>query len=109
MYKLTTRLILLAVAAFAAGAGALEDPTRPPVVEKRAAVAPQTALPQLKSILVSPERRVALIDDQILAVGDSAGAIQLLRVDTDSVVVRTSRGERITLTLQSKRIHKELK
>ncbi len=100
---------LIAVLAMGAGATAdgLEDPTRPP--EKRAPVsAVAVAAPRLTSILVGPDRRLAMINDRIMVEGERVGGIILEKVDADAVVVRTG-GRRMRLSLVSKNIVKEAK
>lgn len=103
------RVVLTCLLLFAVQtAVAIEDPTRP-VTQGRVLAATVRALPQLKTIIVSPNRRLAMIDDRVLAEGEYGGAIKLLRVETDAVVVRLGSGEEMRLTLASNKIHKEMK
>ena len=88
---------------------ALEDPTRPPQKAAKAQTVAKAARPSLQTILVGPDRRLAMIDDRVMAEGDRAGAIELLEVDDGAVVIRTGTGERLTLTLRSEKIFKEAK
>lgn len=105
MFNRLSALVVIAVLGAPAVHG-LEDPTRPPMVQ-RAAVKPQRYVPQLKSILVSETRRLALIDDRVMAEGDKFDGLALLRVDHDAVQLRIASGEHITLRLTSNKIRKE--
>ena len=100
--------ILLSVTSIPA-AFALEDPTRPHV--KQAVVRPgvQRAMPQLKSILMSPQRRIAVIDDRVLVEGEHTASFELVRIEPRAVVVRLGGGELITLSMASDKIQKESK
>ena len=40
---------------------------------------------RLTSILISPERKIAIIDDQTLRVGDAIRSAKLIRINKDSV------------------------
>jgi len=88
---------------------ALEDPTRPPAKPTAAHAKVQRAMPQLKSILVSPQRRIAVIDDRVLAEGERTAGYELVRIDSRAVVVRLGGGELITLSMASNKIQKESK
>lgn len=102
------RLLLMAFMIGVAGAArGLEDPTRPP--EKRApASAVSVAAPRLTSILVGPDRRLAMINNRIMVEGERVGGVVLEKIDADAVVVRTG-GRRMRLSLVSKNIVKEAK
>ena len=83
------------------------DPTRPPPVtlsQPGAAVAqPQ----RLSSVLIGPHRRLAVVDDQLLAEGQSAAGLKLIEVAADRVVVRLTDGSTRTLLLDPEPIRKD--
>ena len=66
-------------------------------------------MPKLNSILISNERRLAIIGGEILSVGERIAGVELLQIEPGAVRVRTSSGKRLTLTLGSNKIHKEPK
>ena len=105
MYRVAVTCLLLCAVQ---NAGAIEDPTRP-FAHRPVLAVPVRVVPKLRSIIVSPTRRLAVIDDQVLSEGEQAGEIKLLRVDTDAVVVSLGNGEQIRLTLGSNKIHKEMR
>ena len=75
-------------------AQALADPTRPPnTMETSAAESGAgTSGPVLKSILLSSNRRLAVIDGRTVNVGDRVGNARVIAIDTDSVKLRGSEG-----------------
>jgi hypothetical protein len=80
-------LLLLGMQAYAAP---IADPTRPPSVsfsEDGGAVVP--AGPRLESVLIAPDRRIAVISGQAVKVGDPYGDGQVLRITESEVVLRT--------------------
>ena len=97
-------ILLLSLGFFGIGALAsaqeLRDPMQPPAFalqkfrQAKWAKQPRTTTPkvakpkpralQLTSILISPERRVAIIDDQTLSVGDRIRGAKLVRLTRDS-------------------------
>lgn len=98
--------LLLHAPASVAG-GALRDPTRPLAATLRNTVAVPAAgerpsapavLPQLQLVLVSHDRRYAVIDDELLAEGDAIRGLALLKILDEAVVLKTPNGPR-TLTL----------
>ncbi|HEX6828748.1 MAG TPA: MSHA biogenesis protein MshK [Burkholderiales bacterium] len=88
--------LLLAGAAWAAGPAAeqeLTDPTRPADVrDSVAAGAPQG--PVLQSVLISPVRRVAVIDGQTVPLGGRFGAATLVAVTETEVVLKEGNARR---------------
>lgn len=93
----------LAVAAIccAAQAQALGDPTRPPGTAGLADGAEpgaQSSAPQLQSILISPQRRLAVINGQTVALGGRIGDATLLAISETGVVLRRG-GQLETLRL----------
>lgn len=86
--RLTLALALLAagVPGFAQG---LADPTRPPSATAAAGdAAPESAGTQLQSVLISPHRRLAVINGQTVALGAKVGDATLVRIAETSVVLK---------------------
>ncbi|MGH8686101.1 MAG: MSHA biogenesis protein MshK [Burkholderiales bacterium] len=87
-------LLVVIVLGFACAARAqpapLVDPTRPPIVEpERPADAGQKpAGPRLQSVLISPSRRVAVIDGNAVAVGEKFGEATVTAISEGAVVLR---------------------
>lgn len=105
--KIPLLLIAALLSTPALGAGKLRDPTRPLAASARAApTAPGStpataanaaspapvALPVLQLVLVGSERRYAVIDGELRTEGDAIGALQLLQIRHDSVVLKTPNG-----------------
>ncbi len=87
----------------------LRDPTRPLAsTAPRAAAAPPPAtrspapvtLPQLQLVLTATERRFAVIDGELLGVGDSIRGLTVLDIRDEAVIVKTPNGPR-TLPLST--------
>lgn len=93
MARVLTGLIFLAVA-MPSGAQALADPTRPPNATGTLDVAsgPGASGPVLQSILLSPLRRMALIDGHMVKIGDRVGDARIVAIDFDSVKLRDGDG-----------------
>jgi hypothetical protein len=76
------------------------DPTRPPqawlAAQPKVAGAPaaadQEAAPQLQSLLIGPSRKYAIIDGQLLGVGDTFKDARVVAVKPAGVVLRSERG-----------------
>lgn len=93
---------LLFAAANSAGAQAVQDPTRPPqaLIKPVAGVASAGA-PQLQSILVARGpggRRVAVIDGNMVRVGDMVGGARVTGMTASSVQLQRG-GKRETLKM----------
>jgi len=79
---------------------ALSDPTRPPLAwlaaQQNAAGAAspteQEVVPHLQSLLIGPSRRYAIIEGQVLGVGDRFGDARVVAVRPAGVVLRSVRG-----------------
>ena len=71
------------------------DPTRPPNMQS---IAPdkETEMtrsgPQLQAIIISENRRSAIISNRSFNIGDSIGGSQLIRINESEVVLRTGDG-----------------
>lgn len=93
--------ILLVAAIVATGASvshaqALRDPTRPPGQGARGvAKGEQQSGWNLQSVLISPERRYAIINGEVVPVGGSVGGAELVAVAPERVTLRTHEGLRV--------------
>jgi MSHA biogenesis protein MshK len=82
--------VLLASVA-AAQSAPLADPTRPPsAVESVSNEIAAPAGPRLQSVLISPSRRLAVIDGKTVGLGDKFGAATLEAVSETGVVLKYS-------------------
>jgi MSHA biogenesis protein MshK len=99
-------LAALALAGTASAQAALGDPTRPPNIPPGPVVAGEEALPRpgvapsprLQSVLISPNRRVAVIDGRTVALGGNIGGAILVQIAETHVTLRTG-GETTVLEL----------
>ncbi len=71
---------------------ALDDPTRPASYQAQAAAQPAGKDFSLDSIMIGPDRRVAVIDGIARREGDSFNGTRLLRVYPDRVELREQGG-----------------
>ena len=98
--------LLLLLTALAGGSDvvALNDPTQPPSRSSSTKSAGKATAPaarlELTSILVAPERRVAVINGRPLQVGDRIGDYRVLEIQFDEVLVKNAH-RLITLTLKN--------
>jgi MSHA biogenesis protein MshK len=75
-----------------AGAQGLTDPTRPPAaLLPEAAPASDASGPALQSILISPTRKLAIINGQTVRPGDKVGDARVVRITENEVVLRDGR------------------
>jgi len=82
--------------ASAATAQGLRDPTRPPFGGGKSVSAKFNSSGwNLQSVLISPERRYAIINGEIVAIGGSVGGAELVAVAAERVTLRTRDGLRI--------------
>lgn len=82
--------MLAVVPAFAQG---LPDPTRPPVaLSDSGQQAAEAAAPVLQSVLISPSRRLAIIDGQTVRQGEKFGASRVVKITETEVVLRGGGG-----------------
>ena len=89
--------LLLAGAAWAAGPAAeqgLTDPTRPADARDSAVAAGAPQGPVLQSVLISPGRRIAVIDGQTVPLGGRFGAATLVAVTETEVVLKEGNARR---------------
>jgi len=92
--------ILLALVCVAAAstavAQALRDPTRPPAgSEKGIGGKTERSGWILQSVLISPERRYAIINGEVVAIGGSIAGAELIAIAEERVTLRTLDGLRI--------------
>src|SRR5438045_2887446 len=78
--------------AFAAHAAPFADPTQPPGTTALAADATSDG-PRLESILIAPDRRLAVINGDQVTVGSKIGAGAVVRITETEVVIRGGGGE----------------
>jgi MSHA biogenesis protein MshK len=91
----------LSIALWAAGANAqqLRDPTRPPSFSAARPEAAEAASDLvLQTVLVSPERRNAIVNGRLVRVGDSVSGMRVIEIRESAVVLRGP-GEQRTLSL----------
>jgi hypothetical protein len=80
------------------GARAIEPPRR---AAKEAAPAPLKApMPVVNSILLSPDRRLAVVDGAIVREGDSIGPRVLVRIEADALVLREPSGYEVRVPIR---------
>jgi hypothetical protein len=99
-------LALVASAALALVAAAdIPDPTRPPAISDAPSegLAPDAELVptgpgQLTAIVISPTRRIAVIDGVAVRVGDEVGAARVIEIEPLSVKLRGPDGD-VVLTI----------
>ncbi len=88
-------LACMAGSSFAAAEG-LRDPTRPPSASAKGATERRESSGwHLQSVLISPERRYAIINSEVVAIGGAVSGAQLLAVAPEQVTLRTREGVRI--------------
>lgn len=79
------------------------DPTRPATLTPGAAPVP-TGRPRLESVLIAPDRRIAIISGQRVQLGDRIGAAQVVSITESAVVLRSGlNSETLPLFPQLKR------
>lgn len=84
-------LLCCVAATCAAQAAPFADPTRPPRAPEtdRAAAA---GGPRLESVLIAPDRRVAVISGQQVTVGSRFGDAEVVRITESEVLIRGPAG-----------------
>ena len=70
------------------------DPTRPPAASEAAVPAGSEAGPRVESILIAPDRRVAVINGETVTLGGRIADAEVVRINESEVVVRGAEGER---------------
>ena len=79
---------ILAAVAGNAAAQALNDPMRPPMISSTGAEPETAAGPSLQSILISPNRKLAVIDGQTVPLGGRIGDATLIEISGASVMLK---------------------
>lgn len=89
--------LICAVSASTGAAQTLRDPTRPPSAAsaKGAAGKIEQSGWILQSVLISPERRYAIINGEVVRLGGSIAGAELVAVAEERVTLRTREGLRI--------------
>jgi MSHA biogenesis protein MshK len=94
-------LVLIGLLASATHAAPFTDPFRPPrQIEPAAVDAPANASAgsRLESLLIGPDRRIAVINGQSYVEGDRFGEGRVLRISESEVVIRhADRDEKLSL------------
>jgi len=87
---------VLLVTATAARAAPFADPMRPPSAAGIDAPGPTSADgPRLESVLIAPDRRIAVINGQQVSVGGKVGSGEVVRITESEVVIRGAGGDAI--------------
>lgn len=84
-------LLAVAMLACAARAAPFADPTQPPARGLGEAGTP--AGQRVESILIAPDRRLAVVNGQQVLIGSRIGAGTVVRITETEVVVRGAEGE----------------
>jgi len=69
-----------------------QSPTAPPL---------QEPLPRIDTVLIDRDRRLALVDGRVVAVGDALGSRVVIGIDRDRVVLREPSGRTVTVRVRS--------
>jgi MSHA biogenesis protein MshK len=82
----------LAVLLWAAAVGAqmMADPTRPPRAVPVERTSEQTRAPVLQSVIITPERRAAIINGERVELGAVYGDARVARITETEVVLRSA-------------------
>jgi MSHA biogenesis protein MshK len=94
---MTSRLATLVAACLLAQSvfGApFTDPTRPPSASDDGMAAGAEAGPRVESILIAPDRRIAIISGETVTLGSRIAAGEVVRINETEVVVWSAQGER---------------
>ncbi len=81
----------------AAGAQALSDPTRPPaaLLGAEGAAVGTAGAPVLQSVIISPAVKAAIINGEMVRLGDAFGNARLVKVSENEVVLKEGDEEQI--------------
>ncbi|MEA3192432.1 MAG: biosis protein MshK [Betaproteobacteria bacterium] len=78
---------------FAVQAAPFADPTQPPTVRSAAEGSEVPSGPRIESILIAPDRRLAVINGQQVTIGSRVGSAAVVRITETEVVLRGAEGE----------------
>lgn len=84
--------VLGIAAAQAAWAAPFADPTRPPAPVDGVQSGTPAQGPRLESVLIAPDRRVAVINGQQVVVGARVAGGEVVRISESEVVIRGAEG-----------------
>jgi hypothetical protein len=83
--------------------GVVFPPATKPAAEPRQ-VPLKDPLPKVDSILIDQERRLAIIDGAVAAVGDPVGPRVIVQIERDAVVLREPSGLLVRIPMRSRQI-----
>ena len=83
------------------------DPTKPMAYSPATAPVAMAGTPQLSSVLVADDRRVAVLNGHLMVEGEERAGVKLWRVQADRVVVSVAGREPVTVRLDAGRVYKE--
>lgn len=85
--------LLWVLLAGAAHCAPFADPTRPPAAIEPGDLASRSpGAPRLESVLIAPDRRVAVISGQQVTLGGKVGVGEVVRITETEVVIRGAEG-----------------
>ncbi len=88
--------LLVVVANLCLGADLIRDPTRPYTArELTAATSPRFVV---NAIIISPERRVAIVNGRRVSVGDSVGNATVIAIEKEKMILELN-GKRVSAGL----------
>lgn len=96
--SLAVCIALLAPGTVPAMAQVLTDPTRPPAelaAEIPAVEGAASPLHRLQSVIISPKRRAAIINGQVVELGGKYGDAILTKVEEDEVVLKSDTSQEV--------------
>jgi len=81
----------------AAGAQALNDPTRPPagLLGPESAAVGTGSAPVLQSVIISPAVKAAIINGEMVRLGGAFGSARLVRISENEVVLKGDNEEQV--------------
>ena len=104
---MTGLLVMFALAAHATDSER-RDPTAPERWTPAASVVEPADLPVLSSVLISEQRRLVIIDGQLLGEGEQSGDIRVWQIKPDHAVVSIGGGSATRLWLDKHDLNKEV-
>lgn len=85
--------VVVLLLAGVARAAPFADPTQPPAARDASNAGGTPGGPRIESILIAPDRRLAVIDGQQVTIGSRVGSGSVVRITETQVVVRDGEGE----------------
>ncbi|MCA1562430.1 MAG: hypothetical protein LC753_01690 [Acidobacteria bacterium] len=82
------------------GVTATHVPSRPVALP----VPLKTPVPAVNSILVSPDRRLAVLDGAIVGVGDAVGLRVVVQIEPEAVILREPSGHLIRVSIRGRQV-----